>query len=126
MSYQSFNDLFKSEHPEDRMSHEFFIFLLDKLFGKHVDIRINAETESQQNHEIIKKQWKQIREYYGVPDSVKYTQKCVRQTIIQIVNRLNQKYGFIKPLKLEQKRHDYYSKEYKKNITDYWMEFNLN
>jgi len=56
---------------------------------------------------------------------VKLTQKLVRQTLMQITNRLNEKYHFQNPLRFESKRSDYYDKEEKKKMTDYWSELNL-
>lgn len=123
--YNSFHDLLNSTQPQDRMIHDFFVILLDQLFGQHDQIRIDKQTENKRNHEIIKHNWKMIRLYFDVPDSAKYTQKCVRQTLIHIINKLNQIYGFTKPLKFEQKRHDYYSREKKGNVTDYWTELIL-
>lgn len=116
----NFHDLQKSIHPKDRMSHDFLILLLEQLFGKSDNIRVDMDIETEENHAIVKSHWKTIREYYGVPDSVKYVQKCVRQTLMQIVNRLNQKYQFTHQLKFEHKRHDYYDKEQKKKITERW------
>jgi hypothetical protein len=121
----NFHDLQKSERPEERMSHDFLILLLDQLFGKHDQIKIDMNDENEKNHQIIKTQWRMINQYYNIPSSVKYNQKCVRQTIMQIVNHLNAKYQFAQPLKFEHKRHDYYHKEQKRKVTDYWTELNL-
>jgi hypothetical protein len=126
MSYKSFEDLRGSDQLDEKMSYEFFIFLLDQLFGQHDHMRIDIETESDQNHGIIILQWKLIKQYFGLPSSVKKTQKLVRQTLLQIANRLNEKYHFQQPIKYENKRRDYYDKEQKKNVTEYWVEFLLN
>jgi hypothetical protein len=120
----SFHDLLNSDKPEDRLKHDFLILLLTELFGKDDQIRIDLTSESEKNHMVIKKRWKQIRDYYGVSDSVKYTQKCVRQTLIQIVTRINQKYTFAQPLKMEHKRSDVYRKG-KGNLTEYWISLSL-
>ena len=120
----SFHDLTQSENPEDRIAHDFLIVLLTELFGKSDQIRIDMETESERNHAVIKKHWKSIRIYYGVPDSAKYAQKCVRQTLIQIITRINQKYGLTQPLKMEHKRSDFYQKG-KGKVTDYWIELSF-
>ena len=120
----SFHELLNSDNPEDRMSHDFLVVLLTELFGKDDHIRIDLTVENEKNHQVIKKNWKQIREYYGVADSVKYTQKRVRQTMIQIVSHINKKYEFSQPLKLERKRKDCYQKG-KGNVSEYWIDLSL-
>jgi hypothetical protein len=125
MSYNFFCDLHNSEISEDRISHDFLILLLDQLFDQHDNIRIDMDTESEHNHEIIKLQWKMITKYYELPVRVKNNQKLVRQTILQITNRLNQKYRFTHPLKFEHERRDYYDKEQKRKITERWNVFKL-
>ena len=126
MSSSSFEDLKKSDQFDERMSYEFLIILLDQLFGQHDHIRIDMDTESDQNHGIIFLQWKLIKQYYKLPSSVKTTQKLVRQTLMQIANRLNEKYHFQQPIRFENKRSDYYDKEEKRKVTKCWNEFSLN
>lgn len=120
----NFHNLQQSVRPDERIAHDFFILLLDQLFGQHDNIKIDHADETEEKHQIIKNNWKMINQYYGIPLSVKYTQKCVRQTLMQIVNHLNAKYQFINPMKFEPKRRDYFNKQ-KRKITDYWVELNL-
>ena len=126
MSYKSFEDLRGSDKLDERMSYEFLTGFLDQLFGQHDHIRIDMATESDQNHGIIFLRWKLIKQYYGLPSSVKNTQKLVRQTLMQIANRLNEKYHFQQPIRFENKRSDYYDKEEKRKVTKCWNEFSLN
>ena len=126
MSYTSFSDLKTSPNLDEIMSYEFLIALLDKLFGQHDHIRIDMETETEHNHGIIFLQWKMIKQYYKLPSSVKATQKLVRQTLMQIANRLNNKYHFQNPIRFENKRSDYYDKEEKRKVTKCWNEFSIN
>ncbi len=95
----SFHDLSKSENFEDRQMYDFFINLLDELFGKHDNIQINKECETEKNQELIKSQWNIIKSYFKITASVKHTQRCVRQTIQHSVNYLNHKYQFTQPIK---------------------------
>jgi hypothetical protein len=125
MSLESFHDLQNSTQLDEKLSYEFLITLLDKIFGQHDTVQINADIENEHNHSIILLQWKMIKQYYNLPSSVKNTQKLVRQTLMQISNRLNKKYNFQKPLKFEQKRHDYYDTDEKRKLTDYWSELSL-
>ena len=85
----SFHDLQKSEQFEDQTTHDYFVKLLDALFGKHDDIIIDSECETEKNQQLIKNQ---------VPKRVFSTQKCVRQTLKHIVQFLNNKYQFKQPI----------------------------
>jgi len=120
----SFEDLKNSAQPDERMSYEFLIILLDKLFGQHDHVRVDAEAETEHNHGIIFLQWKQLQHYYNLPSTVKKTQKLVRQTLKHIIEHLNKKHHFTQPIKLEQKRHDSYQKG-KGIVTQYWVEICL-
>jgi hypothetical protein len=124
MSYISFNDLKTSNQLDEQLLYEFFISLLDKLFGQHDQMCINMETETEHNHGIIFLQWKAIKQYFSLPSSVKNTKKLVRQTLLQIVNRLNKKYQFQNPIRMEHKRIDTYEKGIG-NITKHWINFSL-
>jgi len=121
----NFHDLQQSTQIDERMSHDFLIVLLDQLFGQHDHIRIDMDTESEQNHDIIKLQWKMIKQYYQLPSSVKNTQKLVRQTLMQIVIRVNQKYQFIHPLKFEHHRRAFRDKVTGKSTAENWIELTL-
>lgn len=121
----NFHDLHTSDKLEERMCHDFLILLMDQLFGQHDLIIINESTETDRNHQLIKNSWKLIKQYYDLPDRVKYIKRIVRQTFVHIVDYLNQKYQFVHPLKFELKRRDYYDKIKKKKQTDYWSEFSL-
>jgi len=121
----NFHDLRQSSQPEERIYHDFLILLLDQLFGQHDQIRIDMETETNENHATIKQQWKLIHKYYGVPDSAKYTQKCVRQTLIHIVNNINHRHGFIHPIKVVHKRHNFRDKITGQPTAKQWIELIL-
>ena len=103
-SMDSFHDLQKSTQFEDKTIYDFFIRLLDALFGKHDQIVINSDCESEKNQQLIKDQWKMIEFYFKVPKRVKSTQKCVRQTLKHIVDFINNKYQFKQPLQFNLKR----------------------
>jgi hypothetical protein len=122
---ENIHDLKNSTNLEERLSYEFFITLLDQLFGQHDQIRIDMSTETEQNQGIIKLQWKMIKQYYQLPSSVKKTQKLVRQTLLGILNRLNHKYQFKNPIQFEPKRHDFRDKETGKPAADLWNEIKL-
>lgn len=119
------HDLKNSPNPEDNITYGLLMSLVDQIFGQHERIEIDMTTETEKNQELVKIQWKMIRKYFGVPDSAKYTQKCVRQTFIRIVDFLNKKYQFIHPIKLEHKRIDSYSRETGKNFTRTWIEISF-
>lgn len=121
----NFHDLLKSDKPDERMHHDFLILLMDQLFGQHDLVIINESTETEENHQLIKNSWKLIRQYYGLPDRVKYIKRVVRQTFVHIVDYLNQKYQFTHPLKFEHKRRDYYDKIQKKKFAEHWAELTL-
>jgi hypothetical protein len=123
---ENFHILHESMQFEDRMSYEFMIALLDDMFGQHDRVIINTETECEKNRQFIKNNWKLIRQYYHVPDRLKYTQRCVRQTLIHIIDYLNGKYQFKQPIKIEHRRNDYREKgSAGKHVTDYWIEISL-
>jgi hypothetical protein len=115
------HDLKNSTNLEERMSYEFFIALLDHLFAQHDQIRIDLNTETEKNQEIINQQWRMIKKYYQIPSSVKKTQKLVRQTLLQIVNQFNQKYQFKNPIKFERHDRDFRSKATHKPTTETWV-----
>jgi len=121
----NFHDLQKSEKPEERMCHDFLILLMEQLFKQHDLIIIDANTETEENHRLIKNSWKLIKQYYCILDRVKYVKRLVRQTFVHIVDYLNQTYQFKHPLKFEHKRRDYYDKTQKKKLAEHWAEFSL-
>lgn len=100
----SFYDLQKSTTFQDQTICDFFLRLLDSLFGKHDDIIIDLECETDINQQLIKNQWKPISLYFKVPKRVSNTKKCVRQTVKHIVDFLNNKYQFKRPIQFNTKR----------------------
>ena len=124
----TFNDLQKSDRGEDRLKHDFLINLLDQLFGKDQHskvIRIDSSIETDERHRDIKNCWKMIQQYYRVNNSVKYTKKLVRQTLMHIVHYLNDKYDFKRPIKFEFHRYDYRKRGIEKKFTDFWTDVAL-
>ena len=100
----SFHDLEKSKEFEDKVISDYFIKLLDALFGKHSDIIIDSDCESELNQELIKDQAKILIIYFQIPKRVFSTQKCVRQTLKHIVDYLNNKYKFKEPIQFDLKK----------------------
>lgn len=121
----SVHDLEKSLIIEDHMSYKLLISLLDQIFGKHDDVHIDMSNETKENHDIIKLHWRTIRQYYKVPSCVKNREKLVRQTFMQIVNRLNEKHKFANPIRFDRHKEDYYSRETKVKKTLHWNELHL-
>ena len=64
-----------------------------------------------------------LTQFFKTPLRLKTTQKCVRQTFLQIINYLNEKYQFANPIKIEHKRSDYRRKEDGKKTTDTWLNY---
>lgn len=122
---ENFHSLHNSLIFEDRMSHDLFLALLDAIFGQHERIQITPETESEKNQKLIKDYWTWIRTLYCTPDRVKYVNKCVRQTLLHIVQHLNNTYHFQTPIKFEPKRIDCYDKSIKNKVTRQWTELTL-
>ena len=83
------------------------------------------ETETDDNQQIIHEYWSLLVKYLGLSKCVKHTQKCVRQTMQQVTQRLNEQYHFEIPVKFEHKRLDTWSKEEGKKSTKYWIIFSL-
>jgi hypothetical protein len=69
-TFESFHDLEKSNKFEDKIIYDFFIKLLDALFGKHDNIIINLECENDKNQQLIKDQLKFISAYFEIPKRV--------------------------------------------------------
>ena len=90
----SFHDLQTSDKFEDKIIYDFFIRLLDQLFGKHDHISIDSECETEINQQLIKNQSKVISFYFKVPKRVFFTQKLVRQTLKHMIDFLNSEYKF--------------------------------
>jgi hypothetical protein len=95
---ESVHDLQKSSQIEDKIAYEFLIMLLDSLFGQHDQIIIDAKCETEENHQLIRDHWKTISIYFKVPKRVKSIKKCVRQTIKNITDYLNNTYQFVHPV----------------------------
>lgn len=93
-----FTDLQKSNDLNDKMIHYFLINLLDLLFGDHLKIKIDANCENESNYKLICDHWPIIDYYFHVPNRIKQTQKCVRQTLKHIIDALNSKYQFKQPI----------------------------
>ena len=117
----NFHDLEKSSVLEDQMIHYFFVKLLDMLFGKHDDIMINLECETEKNQQLITDQGKILGIYFGVSKRVISTQKCVRQTLKHMVDHLNNKYQFKQPIQFITRRETIRegSKVFAKNYTTF-------
>jgi hypothetical protein len=122
----NFDDLGRSSNQSEKLSHDFFVMLLDQLFGQHDNIRIDSSTENTKNHEIIHIQWRMIKQHYSTCSNIKKTKKLVRQTLLQITNYLNQTYKFKNPILFEPKRQDFYDSEKKRKYKEYWAEIKLN
>ena len=103
----SFYDLQKSDQFEDQLIYEFLIKLLDWLFGKHDQIIIDIECESEKNQQLIRDQFSLIEWYFKVPKRVKSTQKNVRQTLKHIIDYLNNRYEFKNPIKMYSEKKSY-------------------
>jgi len=122
--YESFDDLAQTSDLTQRIYHDFFVVLLDQLFSQHDNIRIDLSSETERNHEIINKNWRQIRDYYRVPYCVKYNLKAVRQIIIHIVDNLNTTYHLKKPIQLIHRRRGFRD-ESGRSTAEQWIEFKL-
>jgi len=119
------HELKNSQSFEEQQIYEFFIVLLDKLFEKHDNIRIDSSTETETNHDIIRFHWKMIQQCFKVSPCVKRNQKLVRQTLLAIVSYLNKTYMFKQPIRFEHQRYDYRDKEIGKKIAVFWTELYL-
>ena len=100
----SFLDLQKSTQFEDQTISDYFIRLLNALFGKHDHIIIDSDCENEKNQELIKNQAKILAIYFQVPKRVVSTQKCVRQTLKHIVDFFNSHYQFKQPIQFNLKK----------------------
>ena len=108
-------------------SHDLLVMLLNQLFGQDSylkTIKIDTDVETDKNHQLILDQWESIHTLYKAPNSLKKTQKLIRQTLKHIVTYLNNTHQFAHPIKWEQKRSDSYIKKYG-NITKRWSELTL-
>lgn len=113
-----------SSEIDEKLAHDFVLYLVDNMFGQHSHVEIDMTSESEKNHELIKKSWKMIRQLYNVRQNTLRSQKLVRQTMIQIVENLNEQYQFKQPITLDHKRIDSYdrNKDGKKKYTRHWIE----
>jgi hypothetical protein len=103
-TFESFHDLSKSKQFEDQVIYDYLIKLLDSLFGKHDEIIIDAECESEKNQQLIKNQSKILIIYFHIPKRVFSTQKCVRQILKHIIDNLNTRYQFKQPIQFNLKK----------------------
>ena len=98
-TFVNFADLINSKSLQDQAIHGFITSLLKTIFGKSIgEIIIDKECETEQNQKIIQESWEFIELNFNVPKRVKNTQKLVRQTFKYVVDTLNQRYSFQKPL----------------------------
>lgn len=105
LAFESFHDLPKSKELEDKVIHDYLINLLDVLFGKHDNIIIDGDCETEKNQQLIKTQSKIISTYFDIPKRVFSTQKCVRQIMKHITDHLNTRYQFKQPIQFNLKKH---------------------
>lgn len=94
----SFHDLAKSDNFDDSLIYGFLTKLIYELFGKSDNIVIDSNSENEKNQQLLNDQWKLIEFYFKVPKRVQSTQKYVRQTMKYIVEHLNNKYQFKRPI----------------------------
>ena len=106
-TFVSFKDLSDSKNMEDQVIFDYLKRLLANLFGRHDDIIIDFHCETDVNHQLIRDQWKSISLYFKVPNRVKSTQKCVKQTLKHIVDYLNNHYQFTSPIKMSSEKKSY-------------------
>lgn len=102
----SFSDLQKSTELIDKIRFQFLIAFLNEIFDRQNDIIIDEACETPKNQQLIKDHWKILEAYFKVPSRVKSTQKCVRQTLKNIVDFLNQQYQFKKPITFIPSKHN--------------------
>jgi hypothetical protein len=124
-SLNNVHDLRDSRKLDEQLTYIFLISLLDQLFGKHDNIRIDLSTETEFNHGLILLHWLTIKQTFKVASSVKHKDKLVRQTLFAIVNYLNRTYQFTQPIRFEHQRHDPRDKETGKTKSVCWTELNL-
>ena len=103
-TFESFHDLQKSKQFEDQVIYDYLIKLLDNLFGKHDEIIIDGECESEKNQQLIRNQAKILIIYFLIPKRVFSTQKCVRQILKHIIDNLNTRYQFKRPIQFNLKK----------------------
>jgi hypothetical protein len=123
----SFYDLQKFPQFQIKSSYDFFIYLLDGLFGKDSyksTITIDQSAETEKNHKFLLDEWNTIHTLYKTPNNTKKIQKLVRQTIKQIIEYLNETHKFTQPIRIEPKRTDFYQKGYGL-VTKRWLEISL-
>lgn len=122
----SFFDLKNCPQFQIKSSYDLLIMLLNNLFGEdsyQKMIKIDLEIETEKNHQLILDQWDAIRLLYKSPNSIKKTQKLVRQTLKHIIIYLNETYKFSQPIRFISKR-DAYRKD-DKVITPTYVELSL-
>lgn len=101
----NFVDLANTGNPIDLAIFVFVDSLLKKIFGKsNGEIIIDKQFENDINHQIIKDNWEFIELIFNVPKTTRNHQKSVRQTIKSIIEQLNQRYSFQKPLQFNSKK----------------------
>ena len=122
--YDNFNELQNASQLEDRLIYESLITLMDQIFGQHDHMIINMESETELNHEIIRDNWGLLTKFFKIPDRLKNTKKCVRQTCLYLTNHLNERYGFVNPIKFDHKRHGY-RRDNGKLSSEYWYDFSF-
>ena len=123
----NFFDLKKNPQFQIQNSHDLLIMLLNQIFGQDSylqTVKIDLDIETDKNHQLIMDQWDDIHRLYKAPNSLKKTQKLVRQTLKHIVNYLNNTHNFAQPIKWEQKRFDFYQRGCGK-IAQHWAELTL-
>ena len=99
-TFESFNDLEKSDKFGDKMIHNYVIRLLDCLFGKHDNIIIDSDCETEKNQQLIHDQDQILIIYFRIPEKMFSKQNCVCQILKHIVDHLNTRYQFKQPLRL--------------------------
>jgi hypothetical protein len=103
--FKDFSDLINSESLEDVVIHSFMISLLKRICGKSSgEITIDSLTETEENHKLIRNNWKFIQSIFNIPNRIKNNQKLVKQTLKYIMDDLNQRYSFSKPIELNSKK----------------------
>ena len=75
------------------------------MFGKSTgEIIIDNDSENAKNQQLIKDNWEFLKYHFNIPKTVINTQKLVRQTFKYVVDYLNDKYKFQKPIEFIPKK----------------------
>ena len=102
-----FYDLQKSPQMEDPLTYEIVTHFDGSVFGYHDNpMIINMKTETETTHLTMQKNWTCWHNFLRHHYDLKLPRNC-RQTFLQIINYLNEKYQFVNPIKIEHKRSDY-------------------